>query len=136
MPRADEFQNDGSTDEAGITRSEYTHVFVLLAIINQCATYAAAIPPNSARICGDRVNCPAARFSRRWATDDVPGISRMLGERCSSHASATCIGVPPSRPATSDRVDDCSGVTPPSGKNGMYGMLCLAKSSLRASSWR
>ena len=42
----------------------------------------------------------------------------MLGERCSSHASATCIGVAPSRSATADSVDDCSGVNPPSGKNG------------------
>ena len=31
----------------------------------------------------------AARFSSRWATELVPGISRMLGERCSSQASAT-----------------------------------------------
>jgi hypothetical protein len=42
----------------------------------------------------------------------------MLGDRCSSHASATCIGVDPSLPTTSDRVEDCSGVNPPSGKNG------------------
>jgi DNA-binding CsgD family transcriptional regulator len=35
----------------------------------------------------------ATRFSRKWATDDVPGISRILGERLSSQANATCIGV-------------------------------------------
>src|SRR5580692_11356799 len=29
----------------------------------------------------------AARFSPRWFSEEVPGISRMLGERCSSHAS-------------------------------------------------
>src|SRR4029077_11615486 len=79
---------------------------------------AVAIPPSSARICGGSVNRPAARFSRRWATDDVPGINRMLGERCSSHASATCLGVDPSRAATSDRVGDWGGGNPPSGKYG------------------
>ena len=42
----------------------------------------------------------------------------MLGARCSSQASATCIGVAPSRAATSDNVEDCNGVNPPSGKNG------------------
>jgi hypothetical protein len=26
-------------------------------------------------------------FSRRWASEDVPGMSRMFGDRCSSHAS-------------------------------------------------
>ena len=44
----------------------------------------------------------AARFSRRWASDEVPGISRMLGARRSSQASATCIGVAPSSAATAD----------------------------------
>ena len=42
----------------------------------------------------------------------------MLGERWSSQASATCIGVAPSRAATSDSVEDWSGVKPPSGKKG------------------
>ena len=58
----------------------------------------------------------AARFSRRWAMDDVPGISRILGARRSSQASATCIGVARRRLATSVRIDDCNGVKPPSGK--------------------
>ena len=47
----------------------------------------------------------------------MPGINRMLEGRCSSHASATCIGVTLSLAATADSVDDCSGVKPPSGKN-------------------
>ena len=34
----------------------------------------------------------------------------MFGERRSSHASATCMGAAPRRLATSDKVDDCSGV--------------------------
>ena len=41
---------------------------------------------------------------------------------------------PRARPAASDRVDDCSGVNPPSGKKGTYAMPCRAKSSIRASS--
>ena len=77
-----------------------------------------ATPSNSARMCGDRAKPPAEMFSRRCATDEVPGISRMFGERWSSQASATCIGVASSRSATVDSADDCSGVKPPSGKNG------------------
>ena len=42
----------------------------------------------------------------------------MFGERRNSQASATCIGVAPSRVATSDNVEDCNGLKPPSGKNG------------------
>ena len=76
------------------------------------------MPSSSVRTSGGSVNRPAARFSRRWVSDDVPGISRMLGARCSSHASATCIGVAPRDAATSFSTDDCSGVNPPSGKNG------------------
>jgi hypothetical protein len=61
------------------------------SLSDQCsiATVAAAMPFNSARVSGVRVTWPAARFSRRWTTDDVPGINRTLRERCSSHASAT-----------------------------------------------
>ena len=39
-------------------------------------------------------------FSSRCATDEVPGMSSRLGERTSSQASATCIGVVSSRRAT------------------------------------
>jgi hypothetical protein len=31
---------------------------------------------------------PAPRFSSRWRTEDVPGISRMPSSKCSSHARA------------------------------------------------
>src|ERR1700730_10733085 len=34
-----------------------------------------------------------AKFSSRWAVEEVPGIGSMTGERCSSHASAICRGV-------------------------------------------
>jgi hypothetical protein len=44
----------------------------------------------------------AARFSRRCATDDVPGINRMFGDLCNSHASAICIGIAPRRSATAE----------------------------------
>src|SRR5438094_6429476 len=45
----------------------------------------------------------AAIFSRRCATEEVPGISRIVAECCSSHASATCRGDAPSRAATASR---------------------------------
>ena len=50
---------------------------------------------SSASVSSGSASSAAARFSRRWSSDDVPGISRMLGARCSSQASATCIGVAP-----------------------------------------
>ena len=68
--------------------------------------------------------------------DEVPGISRMFGDRCSSQASAVCIGVAPSRAATSLSVDDCSGLKPPSGKYGTYAMPSRASASIRPSSFR
>ena len=52
------------------------------------------------------------------ACNDLPGINRIFCDRCNSQASATCIGVAPSRLATFESVDDWSGVNPPSGKNG------------------
>src|SRR2546427_12350923 len=67
--------------------------------------------PSSAVIASFGNSSPAAAtFSRRCATDEVPGIRRMLGARRRSHASATCIGVRPRRSATSDKIDDCSGL--------------------------
>ena len=45
-------------------------------------------------------------------------MSRMFGERRSSQARATDIGVAPSRAATAESAADCSGLKPPSGKNG------------------
>ena len=48
---------------------------------------------SSARASAGRASAAPATFSRRCATDEVPGISRMFGERCSSQASATAIGV-------------------------------------------
>jgi hypothetical protein len=50
----------------------------------------------------DSSSSAAARFSRRCSSDQVPGISRMLGERWSSQASATCIGVAPISAAIAD----------------------------------
>jgi hypothetical protein len=58
------------------------------------------------------------RFSRRCATEDVPGIRRMLCALRSNQASATCIGVASRRVATLDKMDDCRGLKPPSGKYG------------------
>jgi hypothetical protein len=45
----------------------------------------------------------------RCVRDDVQGIKRMLGARSSSQASAT---VASTRTATSDKMDDCSGLNP------------------------
>src|SRR5690606_18397124 len=61
----------------------------------------------------DNSSSAAAIFSRRCVTDDVPGINRIFGDRRSSHASATCMGVAFRLAATSDSVDDCNGVKPP-----------------------
>src|SRR5690606_930604 len=85
---------------------------------------------------GGNTRSAAARFSRRCATDEVPGIKRIFGERCSSHASATCIGVAPSESATACSPEDCSGVKPPSGKNGTQAIPCCASESTSASSPR
>ena len=71
----------------------------------------------------------ALRFTCRCATDDVRGINRMLGERCSSHACATCVDVAPKIFATSSSADDYNGVNPPSEKNGTYAIPCAANAS-------
>jgi hypothetical protein len=70
-------------------------------------------------LCGN-VRVAAAMFSRRWASDDVPGMGRIFGACCSSQASATCMRVAPSRCATLESVADCKGDVPPSGKYGTY----------------
>jgi len=73
---------------------------------------------NATSASGDSVRFKDAKFSRKWVSDEVPGIKRMLGERWCNQAKATCMGVVPKRSATSDKVEDCRGVKPPSGKNG------------------
>jgi hypothetical protein len=78
----------------------------------------ASIASSSATVSGSSVSAALATFARRCATDEVPGISSRLGDRCSSQPSATCIGVAPSRAATALSSSDCSGENPPSGKNG------------------
>ena len=60
----------------------------------------------------------AWRFSRRWVSDEVPGMRRMLGERWRSQACATCIGHESRDYATSLSFSDCNGVKPPRGKKG------------------
>ena len=56
---------------------------------------------SSARSSSDSLSPVPATFSRRCAVDDVPGMSRMFGDRRSSQARATAMGVAPSRVATS-----------------------------------
>src|SRR6185312_3459232 len=75
-----------------------------------------AILSSSAMVSDGISSVAAARFSRRWPTDDVPGMRSMLGARCRSHASATCIGVARREAAAALSSADCSGENPPSGK--------------------
>jgi hypothetical protein len=76
-----------------------------------------------------------ARFSSRWASDEVPGISRTFGARASSQASATWTGVTPRRPAAWRTAGAPSTGLPaanaePSGKNGTYGTPSAAQATL------
>ena len=59
----------------GAPLKRLSHVYSPFSI-NQCFTAVAAIPSNSAKICGESVSRPAERFSCKCTTDDVPGISR------------------------------------------------------------
>jgi hypothetical protein len=68
--------------------------------------------------------------------DELPGISIMFGECCSSQDWATAIGVPPSRLATDSTTSDCSGEKLPSGKYGTYAMCCSAVAASPAASAR
>jgi hypothetical protein len=54
-----------------------------------------ATPSSSLTASSGRSSAAAARFSRKCAKDEVPGIKRMLGAQRSSQASATCMGVAP-----------------------------------------
>lgn len=47
------------------------------------------MPSRAAIASAGSVRLAAATFSRRCASDEVPGISAIVAERCSSHASAT-----------------------------------------------
>lgn len=46
-------------------------------------------------VCAGSRRFAAFRFSWRCSTDDVPGIIRILCERCNNHANATCRVVAP-----------------------------------------
>jgi hypothetical protein len=58
-------------------------------------------------------------------------MSRIVGECCSSHASATCRGDAPRRDATASSTADCNGVNPPSGKYGVYAIPSRAHRDVR-----
>ena len=89
-------------------RHEQTRLPLLQARAIAYAALLFATPSSSLSTSSGRSNSAAARFSRKCATGDVPGMSRMFGARCNSQASATCIGVLPRRAATFDRIDDCN----------------------------
>jgi len=91
----------------------------VLAFVPPCALdyfFSTPIASNSAITFAPSFKSDAARFSRKCPTDEVPGISKIFGDRCNSQASATCIGVAPNRSAISLSSVDCSGENPPSGK--------------------
>ena len=67
--------------------------------------------------CGD-TSLRSLKVLAKMLQRTFPGISRMFGERCRSQASASCMVVIPSEEAAVSSSDDCSGVKPPSGKNG------------------
>jgi hypothetical protein len=58
----------------------------------------------------------------------------IVGERCSSHASAACWADVLSAVATPASVSDCKGANPPSGKNGAKAMFSSAHRSTSSSS--
>jgi hypothetical protein len=76
------------------------------------------MPSSSATAAAGSRRSAAAMFSRRWAVEEVPGISATAGERCNSQASATCCVEASSRAATETSASACNGEKPPSGKNG------------------
>ena len=83
--RADRYSSGGGASRPMVRRSR------LAAYIMGPFLYAATvslIEPSCSMARSDSSSTAAARFSRRCARDDVPGISRILGERCSNHASA------------------------------------------------
>ena len=73
---------------------------------------------SSATASGGSVRSAAAMFSRRWAREEVPGMSAMVADRCNNQARATCWGEAFRREATSVRVCDWSGEKPPRGLRG------------------
>lgn len=73
------------------------------------------MPSSVATASSGSCSAAAVRFSRRCAIEDMAGICRMLGDRRSSYANATCIGVATSLAATSDNICDWSGLKPPRG---------------------
>jgi hypothetical protein len=78
----------------------------------------------------------APALSRRWVSADVPGISRMFGDRCSSQASETCCAEAPSRAATSSSARAWTGERPRSGRNGTYATPSAAHRSSSGPSCR
>lgn len=76
----------------------------------------------------------AAMFSRRWATDKVPGITTAVAKRCSSQASAVCCRVTPSQVATGMTTLGLQGEKPPSGKKDATAMFSGAAGATSASS--
>ena len=117
------------------------------SVLQPAAALAVNAPTRSSwrSACSSSVTSSAARFSRRCATEPVPGMSRMLGASRSSHCRATCADVAPRRAATRLTTGLVStGLSwprgQPSGQNGTYAMPRLRHSwrtgvSLRSARW-
>ena len=69
------------------------------------------------RVIGQMQGC-GRKVLVQMSTEEVPGITRMFGDRWRSQASATCYGVASRLCATCDSASDWSGGNPPSGKKG------------------
>lgn len=80
---------------------------------------AGAQPPIVAISSGESAMRRASQLSSRCATELVPGMGSIIGERASSHASAICDGVARCRAAIAARAGFCCSMPPaPSGKYG------------------
>ena len=90
-----------------------------------------SLPPRrgSASSSSESSSSAAATFSSRWATDDVPGIGSITGERRSSQASATWPGSRRARRRSAQRRRPARRGRPAaSGNHGMKPMPCSRRS--------
>jgi Transposase DDE domain group 1 len=69
--------------------------YVAFQMASACGRQKQPFQDSSCRSSVERGIRAAATFSSRCASDDVPGMGTMTGERASSQAIATCTGVAP-----------------------------------------
>ena len=79
----------------------------------------------------------AFMFSSRCATEEVPGIGRITGLRCSSQAMESCATVLPWRFAISSSLPPgCASLPAATGNQGMKAILWRSQYSRTSSCWR